>query len=217
MIISVENKYIFIEVPKTGSTTIRRFLLAHDKTAVPNQLIDKNGNWRKVPNHISARRVKNILKDRFIDYDVFGFIRHPFSKIVSSYIFYKNGRAKKRVQSGNAPWHITARVYFARLIPLNLWIVLYPSRPSYEFILDKNGKVLLDFIGLQEKLEDNFKDFLIKKRLSFYDLPIGKHNVTDYKDEAINLNPWSKTYIKWRFQKDFKLYNEVNVQKSSCK
>jgi len=83
--------------------------------------------------------------------------------------------------------------------------------------LDKNGTVLLDFIGLQEKLEDNFKDFLIKKRLSFYDLPIGKHNVTDYKDETINLNSWSKTYIKWRFQKDFKLYNEVNVRKSSCK
>ena len=217
MIISVENKYLFIEVPKTGSTTIRRFLLAHDKTAVFNQLIDKNGNWRKVPTHISARRVKNILKDRFIDYEVFGFIRHPFSKVVSSYFFYKNGRAKKRVQSGNAPWHITARVYFAILIPLNLWIVLYPSRSSYEFILDKNGTVLLDFIGLQEKLEDNFKDFLIKKRLSFYDLPIGKHNVGDYKDETINLNSWSKTYIKWRFQKDFKLYNEVNVRKSSCK
>ena len=90
MLISDKYKYIFISIPKTGTTAIQSFLLENDKSCVLNTVQIK-GKEVSVDEHIKTEKLKKIMGDQFNEYTVFTFIRNPYMRKVSGYFFYKNG------------------------------------------------------------------------------------------------------------------------------
>ena len=62
MIISYENRYIFIAVPKTGTTSIQKLLLENDPTA-SNYGIQIDGQHYSFGEHDTAQQIKSELEE----------------------------------------------------------------------------------------------------------------------------------------------------------
>lgn len=97
-------------------------------------------NKKKFFDHMPAWMVRNRIGHLYDDYFVFCFERNLFSKVVSRYLFYKkydpnfNLSFRQFVKSG---W-----VYDALNFPL--------------YIDPMSGKIMVDFIGYYENLEEDF-------------------------------------------------------------
>jgi Sulfotransferase family len=77
MIISHENRYIFVELPQTGST------------AVSKELQDKYGGKRILKKHATYRDFLRQATSEEASYFAFAGIRNPMDKLVSLYFKYK--------------------------------------------------------------------------------------------------------------------------------
>lgn len=149
MVISLENRYIFIAVPKTGTTSIQKFLLKHDPTA-KRYRIEIEGKKYSFGEHDTALQIKRELGGDYSKFRTFGFIRNPHSRIVSSYFFYKNG---KPITSGNKnPWPAWIRTLYARVMPFEIWALSYPYKSNIEHFVDEKNNLIVDFIGTFENL-----------------------------------------------------------------
>jgi hypothetical protein len=168
VILSEPRKFIFIEVPKTGSTAVREGLLKIDGDLLVNQIPLKNGKLVPVGTHISASDVKSIMGAAALEYTFVAFIRDPRSIVLSKYYFYRQGRpwillrrGKLRLFSRGSPNAITIstafKVVFARLTPVDIWMQVYPFRHSWEYVCNNQHDIIVDFLGLFDELESEFK------------------------------------------------------------
>jgi hypothetical protein len=80
MIISHRHKYLFIELPRTGSTAVSRELC---KLYEGRRILHK---------HATYREFLKLAKEEEKDYFVFSGIRNPLDKIVSLYFKYKTNQ-----------------------------------------------------------------------------------------------------------------------------
>jgi hypothetical protein len=107
MVISEEHKFIFISVPKTGSSSAEKFFREKYKSIGYNRIL-VGGKEIKVPPHITALQLRRLMGDDYGHYQKIAFIRHPYSKLVSGYFFYKNGTP---ITPGNTdPWPARIRI-----------------------------------------------------------------------------------------------------------
>ena len=172
MVISDEHKYIFVAVPKTGTTSMSSFLLENDPTAVKN-VVRVNGKEQNVPEHATALEIRRMLGEKFEEYKTFGFVRNPYSKLLSSYFFYKNGRASRKVKAGQQTFFVRMKVLFAKCLPFTMWAILYPFRSCRSFLVDEQDKLLVDNVGYFESLDKDFEDIVTQLGIdtSSSDLP----------------------------------------------
>ena len=87
MIISEKHNYIYLACPKTGTTSIEKFLLEQDPSALQNKIII-DGKLLRFKGHATAKTIQSKLQGDFKKYQIIGFIRHPYSRMVSSYFFF---------------------------------------------------------------------------------------------------------------------------------
>src|SRR5688572_26418146 len=172
MLISEKNKYIFIAVPKTGTRSVEKYLLENDKTAKRN-CVEIEGQTIHVQEHITANKLKEIMGERYNDFVKIGFVRDPYSKIVSSYFFYKNGEA---ITAGNNSkrFETQLRIYSARILPFEIWSIIYPYKSNINHLADGKNDLIVDFIGRFENLKDDLVSIFNKLNIRFdnHDLPM---------------------------------------------
>ena len=75
MIICDKNRYVYIDVPKTGSTSLDEFFL-------------RGGGRRFLPNNGNKKHCREI-PPHAADYDIIVSVRNPYKRIVSQYFFYQ--------------------------------------------------------------------------------------------------------------------------------
>ena len=210
MIISIKNKYIFLAVPKTGTTSIQKFLLENDPSAKKNR-INIDGEEYRFKEHYTAIEIKRVLGVHYDNFMVFGFIRHPYSRLVSSYFFYKN-----KVQQNNikkSPVRKYIRIYFAKLLPFKLWVLLYPYKSNIEYFIDDESKQIVDRIGIFENLDSDLNNILknlnIKnKKTKLSHINKSKHNNYLSYFESTNF----RNLINFKIKEDLFFY-ESNINK----
>ena len=64
-------------VPKTGTTSVQKYLLENDKTATKNR-VELNGKHYKFREHMTALEIKNVLVVNYQNFTIIGFVRHPY-------------------------------------------------------------------------------------------------------------------------------------------
>jgi len=160
MIISYKNKYIFVANPKTATTSIQSFLLSVDESAKKNW-IEIRGEKYKFREHYTALQIKEVLGELYEEFTVFGFVRNPLDKIVSSYHFLKNG---KPITQGHKRSTVPLRlkILTSRILPFKIWALVYPYKSNKEYFTGLDERMIVDKIGLFENLNKEFGDIIIQ-------------------------------------------------------
>ena len=155
MIIDHNKKFLFIAIPKTGSTSIkRRFNILKDPP--PEQ------------NHINLKEVL-YLKPETKNYFKFCFVRNPYDRLVSAYYDLKSS-------PGHLQWSYPILKYknFSEFVvnlkrgPCKKFVHLLPQN---HFIKTESNNYNIDFVGRFENLENDFKEVERKLNIRHQPLP----------------------------------------------
>ncbi len=131
--VSDKFKCIFVEVPKTGSTSIRYII----------------GQPKRV--HLNICQISNQLtKEKFDTYFKFGFVRNPWDRAVSLYE-RKEGLQMKSKMSFDE---------FIEWMKFSSCTCIYPVPHRYQldWFVNPHGDVIVDFIGRFEHFDDDWKE-----------------------------------------------------------
>ena len=160
--INKKYKCIFIEVPKTGSTSIRGLLgkpfKAHlDVREVKKRLVSQYPydtkhyayyNW--IYSKLTSERKKNHTGLKIFDsFFKFGFVRNPWSRTVSLYLRNQGIQMKDKMSFEE----------FANWIQLSSDTCKHPSpkKNQLDWFTDDEGKVIVDYIGRFENLKQDWE------------------------------------------------------------
>lgn len=119
-----------------------------------------------LPYHYTAWQYRVIFgRKAFNQYFKFTFVRNPWDRLYSAFSFLKNGGWDENDR-------VWAEANLANIDDFNDFVLnwMTPDRlyshihfwPQSRFILDKNGKLLVDYIGYFETIEEDFA-FLAKR------------------------------------------------------
>lgn len=202
MLISRKHNFIFIHIYKNAGSSITSSLLPFaqensDQISVNTPAADtKPFNPQPYHIHVSASDlIANMGGEEFAKYFSFAIVRNPWDWQVSLYSFMR--KFKNHRQHAMALKFKSFKEYLR-------WRCTEEVRFQKDFIVDEQGKVLVDFVGRFERLETDFKEICSKIGIS---TELQKINVSNefpyqsfYDDESIEL-------VAKTFKPDIDLFN----------
>jgi len=193
----LHNNY-FIHIPKTGGNSIKNIL--------------KDNNYTIIGGHINIQTIldtqNNILQgfDNLDSYFFFAFVRNPYSRLVSTYKYFKSGRMKGPDGAYFLHNFPTFNDFcYQYVLKTEDSLLIDHCKPQHFFITYK-GNIRTNYIGKQENMEQDMN--YLKNRLNLNFTKIPKLNKSD------KYNEWEKYYtielkelIYTKYQKDFELFD----------
>jgi hypothetical protein len=175
---------IFVQVPKTGSTSI-------------GKTINANLQKKRIRPHSDIMQIKEASKKNVFDnYFKFGFVRNPWSRAVSLYHRNEGIQMKNRMSFKEfIKWHNYATD-----------TCLYPTQKKYQldFFTDSAGEILVNFIGRFENFQQDFNTACDKMGIPHQQLPHenkGKHkHYTEYYDDE------TRAIVAQKYAKDIEYF-----------
>jgi chondroitin 4-sulfotransferase 11 len=214
MLISHEEpKFIFIHIQKTGGVSISNLLRRYSPTTTPGRGL----------RHISARRALKQVENPD-DYFKFAFVRNPWDRLVSWYTMIDE--ARKGVADG------TAEPMTRRLIKKNnLFKYVLRCGPTFDefvinctekqwmgngyysftfnqlrYLTDKNGEVLVDFIGRFETFAQDISHVFDMLDLEASQLEIPHENRSAHSHYSEMYTPETREIVRKRFRRDIEFF-----------
>ena len=177
--INHDLKCIFVEVPKTGSTSIRS-IIGQPETP-----------------HLDIRQIKNEIKpEEFDTYFKFGFVRNPWDRAVSLYNRKEGVQLKHKISFADfARWHDYATD-----------TCIHPTRKKYQldFFTNSAGELLVDFIGKFENLQEDFSSICDKIGIPRQELP--HENKTNHKHYTEYYDDETREIVAQKYAKDIEYF-----------
>lgn len=139
----LQKKLLFIHIPKAAGCSIHQALFNSD--AIGHFTIDE---FRKV----TPGALWNSLY-------TFSFVRNPFDRTLSAYSYLSHGGRKKgedleyQRMLSDFP---TFERFVLRWLAVQDVSLIEHFRPQHTYICDRKGRVLVDYVGRFETLEDDF-------------------------------------------------------------
>ncbi|MCG7874380.1 MAG: sulfotransferase family protein [Candidatus Thiodiazotropha lotti] len=192
MLLSIKYNFLFVHIAKTGGTSVRSALQPlrwRDPWYYPMFLCSRFSHLSghrigtKFPRHSRIVAAKELLpEDFFNNLFKFAIVRNPWDLQVSSYHHIR--RERPHLIS-----HIEDFEHFIR------W-KLDPERPyqyhvdtsiqsQLDYLIDLQGKILVDFIGHYENLAEDFKTITTQLKIDSISLPHkrrAKDRSKDYRE-----------------------------------
>jgi hypothetical protein len=136
-----QHRCIFIHSPKTAGSSVARALFGVDSRHVP----------------CTDYRAAN--PEKFARFFKFAFVRNPWDRLVSTYAFLRDGGMNEMDRQW-AREHLAPYADFDDFVRRGLALEAVRSwvhfRPQTDFICDADGKILMDFVGRYERLDEDF-------------------------------------------------------------
>ncbi|MDH5599077.1 MAG: sulfotransferase family protein [Cyclobacteriaceae bacterium] len=165
MLISKKHKFIFFHLPKNAGSSITKGLRKYSDYPIERlyyYMIDYLGTvpfLNLYPLHISPRELKSKIRsvENFNNYFKFAFVRNPWDWHVSQFMYHK--------QASNAFFNKTFKQFtfddYVEWAVKEENIILAKSRQK-EFLSDRNGEVIVDYIGKYETLHKDYEEICDK-------------------------------------------------------
>ncbi|MFO7606550.1 MAG: sulfotransferase family 2 domain-containing protein [Desulfurivibrionaceae bacterium] len=149
-------KCIYIHIPKSAGESIHQIFVRqlgyYRKTNTP-LLLGSNNDPRLGPpalGHLKAAdyvACGHLPQEAFDSYFKFAFVRNPWARIVSEYKY--RGHARK----------YDFKTFIFKYLPKPGWNdFYYHIIPQYDFLHDHDGKLLVDYLGRFEELQQGFDE-----------------------------------------------------------
>lgn len=182
MIYSSKHKFIFIAVPKTGTTSIESCLLRSgdctaslqsvcEITGIQSEPGDNNGK-----KHITAIELKHRLKGIYEQCFTFAYTRNPWARLVSLFNY------RYRLPDPD-------NKQFRKFINEHTGVHTKPNiRPALDYLTDSEGNIIVDYIGKMENIQQDYNYISSKIGIPSTKLPVKnksdhKHYTEYYDDE----------------------------------
>lgn len=189
MLLSHRYNFLFVHVAKTGGTSVRSALNKlrwHDKyyalMFICHRFSHLTGHkiGTKFPRHSKIIAAKEMLPEEvFQDLFKFTFVRNPWDLQVSSFHHIK--RERPQHMNGIEDFNEFMRWKFNPERPYQYHIDTSLQLQS-DYVVDLHGNVLTDFIGHNERLQDDFNHVCDHIGIGRIDLP-RKRQATDRKTD----------------------------------
>jgi hypothetical protein len=139
-----ENRCIFVHIPKTAGISLC------------TALFDCKGGG-----HLTARAYRALFGTQaFEEYFKFTFVRNPWDRIVSAFTYLSQGGGNERDaawgQAVLAQYRSFDEFVLQWLDPRSVYSQIH-FVPQWEFVVNGQGQVCMDFVGRFERLADDFQ------------------------------------------------------------
>jgi len=183
-----EHQCIFIHIPKAAGTSVALTLFEKGSRHVP---------WFEY-HQANPRKFRKYFK--------FAFVRNPWDRLVSSYCFLREGG----LSDADATWaaeNLIAYSDFGQFVrgwvtEANVWTWRH-FIPQHHFICDNRGKVMVDFVGRFESIENDFSYIA-----AHMDCPrqLAKANVGDRRHYTSYYDDETRDIVRRVYAKDIELF-----------
>lgn len=198
MPIDHKNRFIFIHIPKTAGNSIEVYFNLRKEENLWSRIPNTIDGIRYTPQHYTASMLKNHphTKDYFDNYLKFAFVRNPYERILSHFI-WKNEYYPENLPDATpesfSRWLDKLKINIDHLIP------------QYDFIYE-NNKCIVDFVGRFENLQKDFNIILNKLNI----INVEKLSKTNQSKIIHNkdayLSPKNREKIYHYYKKDFDIF-----------
>ena len=179
--ISDQLKCIFVEVPKTGSTSIRAIV----------------GNPQKP--HQNIWQIFNAVeREKFAAYYKFGFVRNPWDRAVSLYERKEGLRLKPQLSFEQfVEWMRYASCTCIHPVP---------HRYQLDWFVSPHGDVIVDFIGKFENLASDWAKVAARLNIAAAPLPMLNVNADRPRDYTSYYTERTRGIVAERFAVDVEYF-----------
>lgn len=190
---SLKKQYIFIHINKTGGSSIEKAL----------------GDAQQI--HFSAYALKNYLGTQVFNSKFkFAFVRNPYDRIVSQY-HYRLQNNQTNIKDKAISFKDWVRKCY---VEQDEEYYNYPAmfQSQVDWLTDRDGKLIVDFIGKFENFEEDFKHVCYKLNIPYKPLPHArkssrtKNYLNFYDEETLKI-------VSDKFTKDFAYFGYQKIEK----
>lgn len=169
--ISHQHKCIFVHIPKNAGTSIvsvflKLLGLTRKKQSLLCLGVNKNPDvdtpdltHPKANEYVRHQYIRQELFDKYFK---FSFVRNPWDRMVSFYKFFNISRRC------NFKTFVMDRFWDDLMFNHYFWVVV----PQCNFICDEKGKLLVDYVGRYENLQEDFYEVCKNIGLPLLKLPV---------------------------------------------
>lgn len=196
--INKKHKCVFVQVPKTASTSIR-MLVGHPRHPHLNiQQLKMQFVQRTLRDMAaSSDKAPEAAEKEFDAYFKFGFVRNPWDRVVSLYERKEGIQLRERMSFDE----------FVRWIKFSSDTCIHPAlhRNQLDWFKDEKGRVIVDYIGRFENLEQDWLHISSKTGLPKV-LPHQKRNGIDRKNYRSYYDQAAQQIIGETFGEDIEYF-----------
>lgn len=220
---SERHRFVFFEVGKTGSSSIKKVLEPYGKLeshlSSPVLAFTKEERFvfqKHIPPAIARQRLGNEHFDRLFR---FAFVRNPFDRLVSRYFYSREAEADRTRDSSGKKMSMKSVELLCRYPRLQLarkgigmdkrtqyrgltWLSQYTQAG---FLSDENGELLVDFVGRFEQLQEDFDYVCRCVGLPKSTLPW--INRTDHKHYTTYFTSETRQYVENVYKEDLERFD----------
>lgn len=204
-LVNDKHKFIFFHLYKCGGTSLRTFL---NENLVENQeVLSGHCNVRDVKYDYDYRGKK--YEDIFNEMFKFTVVRNPFAFLLSIYHYAKTYK--------DHMWHDKVIGMKFNDFPKFYMEEVNKSRENYvfgsnvvttlyDFISDKDGNVIVDFVAKLENIENDFKLICDKIGVEHAKYPLENVNINNNKPYQKVYTKKTRAYVEKHFAKDLEYF-----------
>jgi hypothetical protein len=214
--------FIYIANPKTGSRAVRKYLQLWGADCKHNRIPSEHNPdelLTGIPGHTTPRALKKRMGKSYDNYKVVVFIRNPYDKAVSAYFFYKRGRpiliqkdGRNFFQSFTNYLVSNLNYFLTKLLPFSWWSVIKPIKMNKGYLIDDQGKILVNYIGKTETLNQDLPEIGKLLGLNVDDTePISKVNQSSHSSSIMDYfnADWHKKSFYKKYKEEIDLYTRI--------
>lgn len=212
MLISYSHKFIFFHVTKAGGTSVKEVLknysqeLEYFKIKRPPKQVEGKANplyemWESSVWHAKARDFKKEMTEEYNKFYKFAFVRNPWDWQVSYYHFIL--KETTHIRHDLVKSMAGFEEYLEWVIGTKNPFPKGATKLQKDIITDKEGNIIIDFVGRYETLEQDF-NYVCKVLNLNSSLPhLNKSNHRDYRSYY---SERAKKLVSEHFQEDIQLF-----------